>query len=115
MIAMKSNPTIRPAYCEEEWRDIPGYGDRYQASSLGRIRRKERVVMKRHRTGKMMHQRYDEFILAPCRSGNGYLYVTLHADGRPHNKAVHHLVLLSFKGPRPSGHIGCHWNDVCDD
>lgn len=30
----------------EEWRDIPGFGDHYQASNLGRIRAKARVVTK---------------------------------------------------------------------
>jgi hypothetical protein len=29
----------------EQWKDVPGFGDNYQASTLGRVRAKDRVVL----------------------------------------------------------------------
>lgn len=62
----------------EEWRDIPGYEGRYQASSLGRIRSKERGL------------------LSPFRSRDGYLVIALQKDGRRYGTGVHRLVAAAF-------------------
>jgi hypothetical protein len=42
---------------------------------------------------------------------NGYLYVTLYSDGKPHKIGVHVLVLTAFAGQRPGEarrHPACH-------
>lgn len=91
----------------EEWRDVPGFGDNYQASSMGRIRSKPRIVRKRHANGKVMWQRYSMRVLN-CPLSNGYAVAHISVGGRKQNVRAHHMVLLAFKGPRPNGMIGLH-------
>lgn len=86
----------------EEWRDIPGYEGRYQASSLGRIRSSRN--WKRSIAG---------HVLAPGANPDGYLFVTLWRGAIEKGKGwrVHRLVALTFIGPCPKGlqvnHIDC--------
>ncbi len=72
---------------EEVWRDIPGYGGVYQASTLGRIR-----VVRVLRAG---HSR-------------GRLTVALSKKRRARSFHVHTLVALTFLGPRPKGRVVAH-------
>lgn len=87
----------------EIWRPVPGYGGHYEASNLGRVRSVDRVVVKRHRSGKTIQQRYAGRLLTPCPSDElGHMVVHLGVDGRRLNVAVHRLVLLAFAGePQP--------------
>ncbi len=62
----------------EEWRDIPGYEGRYQASNLGRIRSKERGL------------------LSPFLSRGGYLIATILRDGKRYGTGAHRLVATAF-------------------
>ena len=79
----------------ERWQDIPGYGGRYQASDLGRIRSVDHHVRVGHGATRLMRGR----VLRPAGSRRDpHLYVTLGhgASGSP----VHYLVALTFLGPR---------------
>lgn len=75
----------------EQWRPIPGYGDRYDVSDRGRIRNRQRG-----RT------------LSPRCNKNGYPVVVLRRDGIPKMLYVHTLVLTAFSGPRPEGTVARH-------
>ena len=82
----------------EIWKPIPGFNDWYEASSLGRIRSKPRVIHqsngnKQHRKGA---------ILKPC-TNKGYKMVVLCADGKRKSVTVHSVVALAFLGPREPG------------
>lgn len=71
----------------ERWRDVPGYGGAYVASSCGRIwsRRKGRL-------------------LKPSVAGAGYLRVGLPAgSGRTTSGYVHRMVCAAFHGAPASG------------
>jgi hypothetical protein len=46
---------------------------------------------------------------------SGYLQLTLYKDGKKYQRKVHHLVLLTFVGPRPPGRQACHENDIPGD
>jgi len=81
----------------EEWRTIPEFSGKYEASSLGRVRNK--------RTGLVLKQR-----LNPKR----YPVVEL-CDGKSRECMVHRLMLSAFYGPAPEGHEGCHGNGVKTD
>ena len=83
----------------EEWRDIPGYEGRYQASDQGRIRAiwqktlsKRGQIMATHLTGPA-RRRYLAISLTPI-------------EGREARKGhmVHVLVMLAFEGPPPDDH-----------
>jgi len=87
----------------EEWRPIPRYGDRYEASNLGRIRSLLFV------NGQVSKKRDAPLVLAatPC---SGYPAVSLATGrGRWVTEHVHRLVLEAFVGPCPSSrHEAAH-------
>lgn len=101
---------------QEKWKEVPGFGGHYEASSHGRIRSKDRIVIKRHRDGEMMRQFYPSAILNPNVGDKvGHLKVHLGVDGKRIGIAVHRLVLLAFIGPCPPGMEACHNNGIADD
>jgi hypothetical protein len=73
----------------EEWRDIPGYEGFYQASSMGRIRRANRII----------RGSIDQ---------NGYTRIKLSMGGKKKRVFAHRLVLMAFVGPCPDGCEACH-------
>lgn len=92
----------------EEWKDIPGYEDQYQASTEGRIRSLPRKVQRTyHRTGTVYYARCRGEILKPVVNAAGYLVVNL---GHNDVHTIHELVALTFLGPRPKGTEICHGN-----
>lgn len=88
---------------KEEWKDIPGYEGRYQASSFGRIKSLKRKVRSRNwYTGKDFYRTVPERILRPgryCKSGHTSVVLGRGTPGKP----VHQLVLLTFAGTPPEG------------
>ena len=98
---------------EEIWKDVPGYGGHYKASSIGRIKSLERTVTKRHKSGSMITQKYSERILSANTVGrDGHLSVHLGVDGKKYTVLVHRLILLAFVGECPEGMEGCHNNGI---
>lgn len=82
----------------EQWKDIPGYEGRYQASTLGRIRSIDHYVRCANNGVRVSPGR----ILRPGRyTKSGHVSVVLgHGEnGSP----VHQLVAKTFLGPQPSG------------
>lgn len=106
--------TVNADWGEETWKDVPGYGGFYEASSLGRIRAKERLVEKATRHGGMMIQRYQARILNPSVE-KGYLRVHLGFDGKKIKAWVHSLVLRAFVGEPAEDQITRHLNGVRTD
>lgn len=101
---------------DEIWKPVPGFGDHYEASSKGNIRAKDRIVTKRHRSGKLIQQRYAQRMLTPCKTDSlGHLVVHIGVDGKKINAAVHRLVLLAFVGIPADGEEACHRNGVAGD
>lgn len=75
----------------ERWKDIPGYEGLYQVSDMGKV--------KRIATGRGTF--VDKILKSyPCIRG-GYQQVMLLKDGLRKHKQIHHLVLDTFRGPRP--------------
>ena len=75
----------------EEWRNIPGFNGKYQASNLGNVK-----SLNYKHTGK-------ERILKPGKTSKGYLFVALSKNGKVKELYVHRLVWIAFKGPIPDG------------
>lgn len=59
----------------EEWRYILGYGDKYQVSNLGRIRRMHRKI---HPAKGLIVELNKIRLVKPCATKNGYSSVTLY-------------------------------------
>ena len=87
----------------EEWKDIPGYEGKYQASTLGRIRSLDRTVNSRnHYTKRLFMRRIRGVVLRPgryCKSGHVSVMLGRNTAGKP----VHQLVMRTFAGETPKG------------
>jgi hypothetical protein len=94
----------------EVWRPVPGW-EEYEVSSLGRVWSKP--GFKRHWRGGLQQKRGQ--MLKPARGANGRLQVTLAANGRRENRAIHSLVAEAFLGPRPEGLDCCHGDGDVDN
>ena len=96
---------------EEIWKDIPGYEGRYQASTLGRIRSLDRVVV-----DEMYEKKRTRFyrgrILKHSTHPSGHLMVHL---GNSSPQKVHRLVLATFVGPCPDNCEVLHQNGIPSD
>lgn len=90
---------------DEEWRAIAGYEGIYEVSSLGRVRGLPRVVQ-------YGGSRIGTSATLPggvlTTFGKLYPVVKLAKNGRKTCFNVHQLVLETFIGPRPEGHVACH-------
>lgn len=69
----------------EEWRDIKGYEGKYQVSNLGRVR-----------SLRDNFNRPREKILSLQDDRQGYKYVNLYKNSKPHTIKVHRLVAIHF-------------------
>ena len=82
----------------EEWKDITGYEGLYQVSTLGNVRSYDKIVGCRGGKTRLVKGK----ILAPTRSGNGYVKVMLTKNKTRRNRNVHRLVAEAFI-PNPDG------------
>lgn len=90
---------------KEEWRPVVGYEDAYEVSNLGRIRSVDRMVSTSNRWGGFTKNIKGKILSQSGRAG--YRSVCLSSGShKTHN--VHILVLTSFVGPAPDGHVCCH-------
>ena len=98
MTSTRLTVTTMTSSANEEWRDIPGYEGRYQASNLGRIRSVARRVNICHGATRLMRGR----VLRPAgQKRDPHLRVTLKHGG--YGVLVHRLVAETFLGPCPEG------------
>jgi len=92
----------------EEWRPIAGYKGLYEVSNLGRVKSLDRVLQDK----KGLFKKFKGKILKNTTKKNPYgiyMVVRLSRNGEDHaSRYVSHLVLETFKGPRPSGMECCH-------
>jgi NUMOD4 motif. len=93
----------------EIWKDIPGY-DRYQASSLGRVRAKAPGSSSKRarfeRTGGVLSQTINRY---------GYPVVAISTPEKQKTITVHRCVLLAFVGIPAEDQQACHNNGIRTD
>ena len=98
----------------EIWKDIPGYEGVYQASTFGRIKGLERIVVA---NTKNPHTRpLKEKIIKP-RMRKGYGFISLHKNGEPIEVFIHQLIATTFLNHNRSGYdlIVHHVNGIKTD
>lgn len=102
---------------KETWKPVVGFGNHYEASNIGNIRSKDRVVIRKNpKTGKLSEFFYKSKILQPCSSNKyGHQVVHLGFDSKKKNVFVHTMVLLAFVGECPNGMECCHINGDAKD
>lgn len=76
---------------KEEWKDIPGYGGLYQASTQGIIRSLDRYIIRGNyqvfRKGKILKQ---------TRDIKGYLRLSLYKNNKMKTFKVHRAIAITF-------------------
>lgn len=97
----------------EEWKDIPGYEGRYQASTFGRVRSLDRTITTNHGVTKFHRGQ----MLNPTPDVNrGYLVVNMRNNaGKLRQRKVHQLILETFVGPCPPNCEVLHGPGGCQD
>ena len=81
----------------EEWRDVSGYEDYYQVSSLGRLRSCDRVIF----DGRWGDRFRKGALMKPALNARGYIFAVLCKHGKCSTLAIHSLVARAFLGDRP--------------
>lgn len=100
----ENQPIISPS---EEWRPVPGWEGFYEVSNHGRVKSLDREVITKVGYRRLIEGR----ILKPTVKPTGYLFVRLSRGNVASPEYIHHLVLNAFRGPRPEGFHGCHFDD----
>lgn len=95
----------------EVWKDIPGYEDVYQASTLGRIRSKDRIII--NSLGN--EHPYKGRIIKPQTNREGYQSVRLHNQDGGTRTSVHRLIALTFIPNEEEKPDINHINHIKDD
>lgn len=90
-----------------EWKPIPGYGGKYEASFLGHIRR-----IYKTKSPRIMSQ-YEK---SGERRGSRKLFVKLTRDGEdPREVNVAQIIYKTYTGEIPEGHVVIHKNGCFSD
>lgn len=94
----------------EIWKPIPGYEGIYEASNLGRVR------CWLIRFGRKIKAKLDIPVILKTYSTWGYSIVELSDwTGKRKMRRLHRIILLTFVGPCPPDHEGCHLNGIRSD
>lgn len=100
---------------EEIWKDIVGYENLYQVSSIGNIRRLPRTFNVKSRWGSMMDKRFPGKVLKESTYSNGYTFIILCKNNEKSQKMIHRLVALAFiPNPENKPQVN-HKNGIKDD
>lgn len=96
----------------ERWKPVVGFEDRYEVSSLGRVRSIDVTIDQMGPHGKIFRRFYPGKLLKLQVDRSGYLRACLYRKAKLNFRPVHQLVLEAFIGPCPSGKEGAHNNGV---
>jgi hypothetical protein len=88
----------------EQWLPVRGWEGLYEVSDQGQVRSLDRWVVKRNGQRQVIAGR----IKSLPKLKLGYPVVHLAKDGQTTTRTVHTVVLNTFVGPRPAGHVACH-------
>lgn len=83
----------------EIWKDVPQYNEYYQASDMGRIRSKDRIVIRTRNTRQHCYLKRGK-VLSPTIEGSNYWQVLITVPGVRRHEKVHRLVAFAFM-PNP--------------
>lgn len=92
----------------EKWKDVIGYEGLYQISNHGRV--KHLTQIHKNRFGECTKQEH----IVGYKGSNGYMYVVLHKNNKPHTVTIHSLVAKAFI-PNPNGYDCINHKDETRD
>ena len=76
----------------EMWKEVKGYGGKYQVSNLGNVRSVDRTFV--NACGVMVTRKGS--MLKPIQKRDGYMKVTMHREGKVNTELIHRLVAKAF-------------------
>lgn len=92
---------------QEIWQPVPGYEGLYEASNLGKVRSLDRTVI----THSGIFRKIKGKILKPITDKiDRRQHVSLCKDFCVSVIRVHHVIMLTFVGPKPEGFVTCHYD-----
>lgn len=77
----------------EIWKDVPNYEENYQASTMGRIKSKDRYIYNKYNKSNTF---YPGKILKLNQKRHGYLSVDLAKNGKTKTMQVHRIIANTF-------------------
>lgn len=81
----------------EEWRDVVGYENIYQVSSLGRVKHLPTTVIEVSSSGEVITSRVTkEYILKQCQNNQTYSHVGLVKNGKVNSIGLHRVIAEAF-------------------
>lgn len=86
---------------------MPGYEGSYEASSLGRVRSVDRLVISTTGSRRLLRGK----VLAGRPDINGYLEVGFYRGGVPRTVKIHRVVCSAFHGEPEGGQVALHYDD----
>lgn len=101
---------------KEIWKPIPGYGDFYEASNMGRIRSKTRIVTKLNaKVGDLRDFVISGKILKNHLRPDGHYDFGGSFNGNRFSLLVHRAILMAFVGMPEVDEEACHNNGIHSD
>ena len=87
----------------EEWRDVVGYENIYQVSSLGRVKHLPTTIVEVSSSGEVIMSRTTKaYILKQCQNNQDYLHVGLVKNGKVNSIGLHRVIADAFVPRLPS-------------
>jgi hypothetical protein len=81
---------------EEIWKDVVGYEDSYEVSSLGNVKSKTKTISQKNSFGNFQNVVYRQRILKLKISDSGYPKVSLSKNSKGKDFYTHRLVAIAF-------------------
>jgi hypothetical protein len=101
---------------EEIWKDIPGTDGHYQASSLGRIKSKAKIIWRRYKNSDQLIHENDSILECNKLTVKGYKRVNIRFSDVPGVHFIHRLVAITFLGmPQGARNQVNHKNGIKTD
>lgn len=93
----------------ETWKTVKGFGNHYEASNLGRVKSKDRVINKKNPLqNRHLKHLYKGKILKQSTNKEGYKFIKIGVDKKKYSLQVGSVVLRAFKGLPQEDQMCCH-------
>jgi hypothetical protein len=100
----------------EIWKEVQYYGGHYEASNIGNVRSKDRIITKYSVLCKsVVNQNYKGKVLLKAKTRDGHFTVRIGVDKKKYTIQVGRMVLMAFVGLPNLGEECCHNNGVAGD